>query len=125
VVDRVGPEVQYVAMLGERLAGARQVAASHQAGVERVQQGTPDLAHLHGPEGRFDGPPDVPEAASSAGQLLPGDLLILLQQLRHGRIGFGPAAVAGPTENLAELDLRLLLRPGGGLEVDRPPDQRG
>jgi hypothetical protein len=78
-VGRVGPQVWYVAMLGERLAGARQVPASHQAGVEPVQQRAADLAHLHGPEGWFDGPPDVPEVAFPGGQLPPGDLHVLLQ----------------------------------------------
>ena len=62
---------------------------THQAGVERVQQRAPDLAHLHGPEGWFDGPPDVPEVAFPGRQVPPGDLRVLLQQLRHGRIGFG------------------------------------
>lgn len=32
----------------------REVAASHQPGVERVQQWAADLADLRGPEGRFD-----------------------------------------------------------------------
>ena len=50
-------------MLGEWLAGAREVAAAHQPGVERIQQRAADLADLHGPEGGFDGPADVPEVA--------------------------------------------------------------
>jgi hypothetical protein len=45
-----------VAVLGEWLAGAREVAASHQPGVQRVQQRASDLADLRGPEGGFDGP---------------------------------------------------------------------
>jgi hypothetical protein len=58
------PEVRDVAMLGEWLAGAREVAASHQPGVLRVQQRASDLADLRGPEGGFDGPADIPEVAS-------------------------------------------------------------
>ena len=45
-VGRVGPEVRDVAVLGEGLAGAREVAASHQPGVQRVQQRAADLADL-------------------------------------------------------------------------------
>ena len=43
-VGRVGPEVRDVAVLGGWLAGACEVAASHQPGVQRVQQRAADLA---------------------------------------------------------------------------------
>jgi hypothetical protein len=59
-----GPEVRDVAVLREWLAGAREVAASHQPGVQRVQQRAADLADLRGPEGGFDGPADVPRLLS-------------------------------------------------------------
>ncbi|HMD26818.1 MAG TPA: hypothetical protein VKH61_22175, partial [Streptosporangiaceae bacterium] len=41
-VGRVGPQVRDVTVLGEGLAGAREVAASHQPGVQRVQQRAAD-----------------------------------------------------------------------------------
>src|SRR5580704_235495 len=62
-VGRVGPEVRDVAVLNEWLAGTREVAASHQPGVQRVQQRAADLADLRGPEDGFDGPADIPEVA--------------------------------------------------------------
>src|SRR5208282_3177326 len=71
-VGRVGPQVRDVAVLGERLAGAREVAASHQPGVQRVQQRAADLADLRGPDGRLDGPADIPEVAFPGGHVPPG-----------------------------------------------------
>ena len=50
-------------MLGEGLAGAREVAGSHQPGVQRVQQRAADLADLRGTDGGLDGPADIPEVA--------------------------------------------------------------
>ena len=50
-IGRVRPQIRDVAVLGERLTGAREVAASHQPGVKRVQQRAADLADLRGPEG--------------------------------------------------------------------------
>ena len=44
-----------VSEAGERPAGAREVAALHQLGVQRVQQRAADLADLRGPESGSDG----------------------------------------------------------------------
>ena len=44
-------------------AGAREVAAARQPGVQRVKQRAADLADLRGPEGGLDGPADVAEVA--------------------------------------------------------------
>jgi len=59
-------------MLDEGLAGAREVAASHQSGVQRVQQRAADLADLRRPEGGFDGPADIAEVAFPSGHVPPG-----------------------------------------------------
>jgi hypothetical protein len=52
-VRRVGAQVRDVAVLGEGLAGAGQVAASHQPGVQGVQDRAADVAGLRGPEARL------------------------------------------------------------------------
>jgi len=92
--------------LDERLAGAREVAASHQAGVEGVQDRAAGLADLEGAEGRVDGPPDVPEVAFPGGHVPPGCRHVLVEQLGHGDIRVRLPPGLGHREQLAELDLR-------------------
>ena len=105
-VGRVGPQVRDVAVLGERLAGAREIAASHQPGVQRVQQRAADLADLRGPDCRLDSPADIPEIALPRRHVPPGRRHVLVEQLgnRDGRVGL--PSRCGLREQLAELDLR-------------------
>jgi hypothetical protein len=93
-------------VLGEGPAGAREVAASHQPGVQRVQQRAADLADLDGPEGGLDGPADVAEVALQGGQVPSGCQHVLVEQLGHGDGRVGLASRCGLLDQLAELDLR-------------------
>jgi hypothetical protein len=58
---RAGSQVGDAAMLGERLAGVRQLAALLEARVEVIQQRAADLAHLLDPERGLDDAADVAE----------------------------------------------------------------
>ena len=83
-IGRVGPQVGNVTVLGERLAGAREVAAPLQARVEIIQQRAPDLAHLPGPERGLDGAADVAEVGLQRGHVPPGDRNVRVEQLGDG-----------------------------------------
>jgi hypothetical protein len=109
-IGRVGPEVRDVAVLGELLAGGREVAAPHQPDAQRVQQRAADLAGLHGPEVGFDGPANISEVAHPGGHVPSSCRHVLVEQLRHGDARVGLASRCGLLKQLAELDLR---RPSG------------
>jgi hypothetical protein len=123
-VRRVGPQVGDVAMLGERLAGARQVAALLQARVEVVQQRAADLAHFLRSQRGHDGAAYVTEVRILRGDVPPCDRQILVKQLGDGdaqiRLPPGPRELKQP----AELDLRLDLGPAGLPEPDLAAGQR-
>ena len=123
-VITVRSQVRHVPVLGEGLAHTREVAAPHQAGVEGVQQGSAYLPHLHGPDCRGDGPADVPEVALPGGQISTGDRKVLVEQLGHGDIGFGRTAFGRFLQQPAEIEVRLLLGPDGGLEANCAAGER-
>jgi hypothetical protein len=62
-----------VAVLGERLASARQLAALLETRVEVIQQRAADLAHLLGPERGLDSAADVTEVGFLRGNFPPSD----------------------------------------------------
>jgi len=113
-----------VAVLGERLAGAREVAAPLQAGVEHVQQRSAYLADLFRSQSRLNRTADVPEVRLARGQVPPGDRHVLVEQLGDGDIRVGLPPGAGELEQPAELDLRFDLGLAGLPEADLAPGQR-
>jgi len=76
-------------MLGERLSGARQIAALLQTRIEVIQQRAADLAHLLGPERGLDSAADVTEVGFLRGNLPPGDGDVCVEQFGDGdaRVG--------------------------------------
>jgi hypothetical protein len=123
-VRRVGPQVGDVAMLSERLAGARQVAALLQARVEDVQQRTPDLAHfLRSPRG-LDSAAYVTEVRLLRGDVSPGDRQVLVEQFGDGEVRVRLPPGPRELEHLAELDLRLDLGLAGLPELELAAGQR-
>ena len=60
-------------MLDERPAGAGEVVAAPQSGVEGIQDWVAQLAQIHLPEGRDDGAPDVAPWLSRVDRSDPGE----------------------------------------------------
>ena len=123
-VARVDNQDRHVAVLGERPAGAGQVAAALQLRVQLVEDGAAHLPHLHGPEGRLDRAADESLVGLPRGHVPRRDRRVLIQQLGHGGIRLGSAAFRRFLEQPAQLDVGLLLGLGGGLEADLPLGDR-
>jgi hypothetical protein len=113
-----------VAVLNERPAGAGQVAAALQPGVQLVEDGAADLPHLDMPQSGLDGAADETLVGLPRGHVPRGDQRVLIQERRDGRGGLGGAALGGVLQQPAELDAGLLLRLGRGLEADGTPGER-
>jgi hypothetical protein len=113
-----------VAVLGERLAGTREVAALLQPRVEVIQQRAADLAHFLRPQHRLDRAPDVAEVGFRCGHVPPGDRNVLVEQLGHGDVRVGLTSCPREREQPAELDLRLYLGLPGLPEPDLAAGQR-
>ncbi len=96
-----------MAVLGEQLANAREVAALQQARVEVIQQRAADLADFPGPERGLDGAADVAEVGLRRGHVPPGDRYVLVEQLGDGDFRVGLPSRSRELEKPAELDLRL------------------
>ena len=84
-----------VAVLGERPAGASQVAAALQPRVQLVEDGAADLAHLQVPEGRLDGAADESLVGLPRRYVPWSDQRVLIQERRDGRGGLRGAALRG------------------------------
>jgi hypothetical protein len=123
-VGRVGSQVGDVAVLGERLAGAREVAALPQARVEVIQQRTADLAYFLDPECGLDGAADIAEVGLHRGHVPPGHRNVLVEQSGDGDVRVRLPPCPCEREQLAELDLRLDLGPAGLPEPELAAGQR-
>ncbi len=84
-----------VAVLGERPAGAGQVTAALQPGVQLVEGGAADLPHLDMPQSGLDGAADEALVSLPRGYIPRGDERVLIQELRDGRGGLRGAALRG------------------------------
>jgi hypothetical protein len=84
-----------VAVLDERPAGAGQVAAALQPGVQLVEDGAADLPHLDMPQSGLDGAADEALVGLPRGHVSRGDERVLIQELRDGRGGLRGAALGG------------------------------
>ena len=82
-------------MLDERPAGAGQVAAALQPGVQLVEDGAADLPHLDMPQSGLDGAADETLVGLPRGYIPWGDERVLIQELRDGRDGLRGAALRG------------------------------
>jgi hypothetical protein len=76
------------------------------------------------PEGRLDGAADEAIVGLPRGYVPWSDQRVLIQERRDGRGGLGGAALGGILQEPAELDARLLLGLGRGLEADGTPGER-
>jgi hypothetical protein len=111
-------------VLGEWLAGAREVAALLQARVEIIQQRAADLAYFPDPERGLDGAADVAEVGLFRGDVSPCDRHVRVEQLGDGDARVGLPSCPRELEQPAELDLRLDLRPASLPEPDLAAGQR-
>jgi hypothetical protein len=94
-------------VLGERLAGAGEVAAPVQPRVEHVQYRAADLAQLHRSEGGQDGPPDVAVVGLPGRAVELGHLHVLPQQLGDRHAGVRLSPFGDLLQQFAQEDLRL------------------
>ncbi len=96
-------------VLGQRPAGAGQVAAPAQPRVEGVQHRAADLADFDGAQRGQDRPPDVTLVRLPGGQVQLGDLHVPVEQLadRHPRVWSAPGC--GVLQQSPEGDLSFLL----------------
>jgi hypothetical protein len=97
-------------VLGERLAGAGEVAASVQPRVEHVQHWAADLARLHRSEGGQDGPPDV-ALGLPGGAVELGHRQLLPQQLGDRHTGVRLPPLGDLLEQFAQEDLCVFFGP--------------
>ena len=121
-----GPDhqIRNVAMLDERPAGARQVAAALQPRVQLVEDRAADLPHFDMSQSGLDGTADEALVGLPRGHVPRSNQRVLIQECRDGGGGLRGAALGSILKQPAELDARLPLGLGGGLEADGTPGER-